>query len=1629
MTAPTDPVAAAEALLTAYTPGTKVWVQDAVEGWRVASVHSLVRSGDTVTVKVTDDLGKDVTTSTTIAKIAASKDSYELPPLKNPPMLEGIEDLTNLSYLHEPAVLHNIRTRYSQHNIYTYSGIVLIAMNPFQRVQLYTQDVVRAYSGKRRGELEPHLFAVAEDAFRGMIREKKNQSIIVSGESGAGKTVSAKYIMRYFAMADAGESGEDYFQAAEVTSPTNAAGMSEVEQQVLATNPIMESFGNAKTTRNDNSSRFGKYIELLFSQHAKIIGARIRTYLLERSRVIYQPETERNYHIFYQLVAGAPAAERKELGLQPHSYFHYLNQGGGSGTVPGVDDAAEFEITQRALSTIGVSVTVQWKLFRLLAALLHIGNIQITNLRNDEAYIADDDAAMAQTCKLLGVEVAEFKKWLVKKQIVTRFEKIVTNVNMVGAVAIRDSVAKFLYAGLFEWLVDKTNESLCPPEVANSYHSFIGVLDIYGFEHFKKNSFEQWCINWANEKLQQEFNQHVFKLEQEEYVKEQIKWSFIDFNDNKPCIELIEGRMGLLSLLDEESRLPSGSDKTLIAKFYNQFDKKHKFFGKPRFSNTSFIVHHFAHNVEYEIEGFIEKNKDTVPDELLALFNNAQFDFLHDVISAHKINKPSPVSSRATSPVMARSMGGGGKMSKPTLGSVFKQSLTQLMDTINATEVSYIRCIKSNSAKKPFEFEPQMVLSQLRACGVLETIRISTAGYPGRWTFVEFVERYYLLLPSKEWAQFKDIRGLCTKLLTRTIPDTDKYQIGMTKIFFRAGQLAYLEKLRTQRLNECVVMIQKNIKCALARKRYLKLRSAVISLQARVRGVHARKQARAIREAKAATVIQACFRRYLAQREFARTRSAVVTLQCAWRSYVARRELQRLREERAAIEIQAAFRGYRARMQYATARKRVILAQSCIRRYRARKELKALKLEAKSVNHYKEISYRLENKVVELTQSLDGKEKMVRQLNEVVKALEAQTKQWREKFEQAQSNQQQLKDKLQDAGSSSREMEAIMQQNKGLQSQLNAANDVIRSKDAEIAALQESLANFKATAQRQLRDRDQQQQQLLQQQEQLQQQQATEHQDRERERIAALARQEALIQESTQINVLKQEVIALKQQLEDEKAKHELATARPRRPSVDTLPPEALWRRQVTPLSQVSPTERMTSRGSFDALKRVRRHSSVEVWTEEMKAMVEVDPVNLLNGGHTPPRTVEEAIMEQEHTFSLLQDPKLESEILDGVIRNLPIPKHATQDASRRQIVFPAHILGLYSIKAWQHGMNSNMASFLKNATQAIEERVVASNFDDEVTNFWMSNLLELLSILKTSGLAGSASPGAAALAAARRTSIYMEGERLLNKTVVEVERAFTNLYFQWVRLVKKRMQKFIIPCVIENQSLPGFVAKDSSSLFRKFVSTQPTYTIEQLLDAIGQVWRVHKYYYVDDAIIRQTMSEIFKMVGVIAFNHLIMRKNFATWKRGMQIQYNVSRLTEWCSQHSLNEASLHLERLMQAAKLLQLNKATPTNLELYIEDLFDVCFLLSPTQISKLMSIYTVADFENPISPEILRAVASRSVSTDRSDVLLLEATPDTDNSWFSRPEPRKILGVEKYLPSDLEMDLPRVVLLFKFA
>ncbi|KAJ2939277.1 hypothetical protein O0L34_g13373 [Tuta absoluta] len=957
-----------------YTKDARVWVEHPEKVWESATVTSDFRSG--VLIVKLDASGE-------IRQIKI-KDEAKMPPLRNPSLLIGQNDLTSLSYLHEPAVLHNLRVRFCDRNaIYTYCGIVLVAINPYYDLPIYGDETIMAYRGQAMGDLDPHIFAVSEEAYTKLEREKRDQSIIVSGESGAGKTVSAKYAMRYFA-AVGGNASE-----------------TQVERKVLASSPIMEAIGNAKTTRNDNSSRFGKFIEIHFDNQYRISGASMRTYLLEKSRVVYQSAGERNYHIFYQLCAAQ--TQMPELHLDHQDNFQYLNQG-GSPNIEGVDDLKAFNETRNALTTLGVSETEQQNMFTVLACVLHLGNIELMSCDPDEpkdnqdgAYISSSDASLNAVCSLLGVSKAELSRWLTHRRIASAHEVIVSRMDIQRAAFARDALAKRMYGDLFAWLVSAVNRAL---DTGHTKKHFIGVLDIYGFETFEINSFEQFCINYANEKLQQQFNSHVFKLEQDEYIKEEISWKMIDFYDNQPCIDLIEDKLGILALLDEECRVPQGSDQGLVSKLHDKCSK-YQHFMKPRFGNAAFIIKHFADNVEYQSGGFLEKNRDTVSEEQLECIKSAtSCRLIHAMFASEgTVDQHStlpPPSRRRTTPSMpigsltqpAKRNSGPGKQ---TVGAQFRASLSALMRTLSATTPHYVRCIKPNDTKQAFVFDPARAVNQLRACGVLETIRISAAGFPSRWLYQDFFHRYRLLCPHKD-VDRNDIKATCERILKRHIKDPDKFQFGATKIFFRAGQVAYLEKIRADIQRLYCVRVQSCVRRFVARRKYLRLQRALRGLQARARGYLARQKAQEIRRNRAAIKIQRNVRGWLARLKYQRLRKLAIGLQAHARGYLARRLFKNKKLLKATITVQRYLRGYLARKRAAKMKRQIIVAQAAIRRFLARRQYKRLRIEARSLDHVKTLNKGLENKIISLQQRLGeamARNKMIEPLQQQIADLKA----------------------------------------------------------------------------------------------------------------------------------------------------------------------------------------------------------------------------------------------------------------------------------------------------------------------------------------------------------------------------------------------------------------------------------------------------------------------------------------------------------------------------------------------------------------------------------------------------------------------------------------------------------------
>ncbi|XP_012234909.1 unconventional myosin-Va isoform X2 [Linepithema humile] len=930
-----------------YVKGGRVWVPHPEKVWEGAVLLENYKQNQPTLRVHTEESNQ--------TRTLEIKSDVDLPPLRNPDILIGENNLTSLSFLHEPAVLYNLQIRFQRHSIYTYCGIVLVAFNPYNELPIYGNDTIWAYRGQAMGDLEPHIFAVAEEAYTKLERENHDQSIIVSGESGAGKTVSAKYTMRYFATVG------------------GSATETQIEKKVLASSPIMEAIGNAKTTRNDNSSRFGKFIEIQFNKNYHITGASMRTYLLEKSRVVFQMNEERNYHIFYQMCSAA--RRLPQLHLSDQDEFHYLNQGNNP-RIDGVDDLEYFEETISALTMLGFTSRQQDDMLRILAAILHLGNVDIKscvmkNAQDNEVdtescYISSSDRHLLIISELLGVEVNAMRKWLCHRKIVSTREVFLKPMNVEQAIGARDALAKHIYAELFNWIVTGINGSL---QTLAKAQCFIGVLDIYGFETFELNSFEQFCINYANEKLQQQFNQHVFKLEQEEYLKEDIEWTFIDFYDNQPCIDLIETKLGILDLLDEECRMPKGSDASWAEKLYAKCGKS-KHFEKPRFGTTAFLIHHFADLVQYETMGFLEKNRDTVMEEQVDVLRSSGNKLLRKLFCDEDPKLAVPHTRVKVSMQKSVPANASNKQNKKTVGSQFRDSLNMLMATLNATTPHYVRCIKPNDAKEAFDYSPVRAVQQLRACGVLETIRISAAGFPSQRTYGDFFQRYRCLCRFKEIRR-DDLKETCRRILARYIKDEDKFKFGKTKVLFRAGQVAYLEKLRAEKQRDACIMIQKTVRGMIHHNRYRKIRRSILGLQRYGRGYIARQKAEAVRRERAAVKIQAWIKGWVQRQWYLQVKRAILGIQTYGRGNMARTRYRIMRDNAAAITIQRFARGCLVRMACKKRLRNIIIVQSCIRKRQAKKIFRQLKAEARSVEHVKSLNKGLEMKIIRLQQKMD----------------------------------------------------------------------------------------------------------------------------------------------------------------------------------------------------------------------------------------------------------------------------------------------------------------------------------------------------------------------------------------------------------------------------------------------------------------------------------------------------------------------------------------------------------------------------------------------------------------------------------------------------------------------------------
>ncbi|XP_008938167.1 PREDICTED: myosin-3-like, partial [Merops nubicus] len=746
----------------------------------------------------------------------------------NPPKFDRIEDVAMLTHLHEPAVLYNLKDRYSSWMIYTYSGLFCVTVNPYKWLPVYNPEVVLAYRGKKRQEAPPHIFSISDNAYQFMLTDRENQSILITGESGAGKTVNTKRVIQYFATIAA---------SGDLAKKKESWVKGTLEDQIISTNPLLEAFGNAKTVRNDNSSRFGKFIRIHFGTSGKLASGDIETYLLEKSRVTFQLKAERSYHIFYQILSNKKPELLEMLLITTNPYdYPFISQGEIS--VASIDDQEELVATDAAIDILGFSPSERMGIYKLTGTILHYGKMKFKQRPREEQAEPDGTEEADKAAYLMGLNSADLLKALCYPRVKVGNEYVMKGQTVDQVHQAVNAISKSVYEKLFLWMVVRINQQL---DTKLPRQHFIGVLDIAGFEIFEFNSLEQLCINFTNEKLQQFFNHHMFVLEQEEYKKEGIEWEFIDFGmDLAACIELIEKPMGIFSILEEECMVPKATDTSFKNKLYDQHLGKSNNFQKPKpgkgKAEAHFSLVHYAGTVDYNITGWLEKNKDPLNETVVGLYQKSSMKILCNLyasfvgLSSHFPAEGGGIKKKGT-----KKKGSAFQ----TLSVLFRENLNKLMSNLRTTHPHFVRCIIPNETKTPGLMDHKLVLHQLRCNGVLEGIRICRKGFPNKILYGDFTQRYRLLnagvIPE---GQFIDSKKACEKLLSSIEIDHTQYKFGHTKVFFKAGLLGVLEEMRDDCLGQLIMQTQALCRGYLRRlelKRMFDRRESIFCIQYNIR--------------------------------------------------------------------------------------------------------------------------------------------------------------------------------------------------------------------------------------------------------------------------------------------------------------------------------------------------------------------------------------------------------------------------------------------------------------------------------------------------------------------------------------------------------------------------------------------------------------------------------------------------------------------------------------------------------------------------------------------------------------------------------------------------------------------------
>ncbi|XP_061139879.1 unconventional myosin-Vc isoform X2 [Syngnathus typhle] len=1575
-------------LIQLYTRYNRVWIPDAEHVWKSAEIVKDFHYGD-------DSLQLLLENGTEL-KLPVDSSPAELPPLRNPDILVGENDLTALSYLHEPAVLHNLKVRFLESRIiYTYCGIILVALNPYKQIHIYGDAIIHAYSGQNMGDMDPHIFAVAEEAYKQMARDQKNQSIIISGESGAGKTVSARYAMRYFAVV------------------SKSGSKTQVEDKVLASNPITEAIGNAKTIRNDNSSRFGKFTEISFDNRYRIIGANMRTYLLEKSRVVFQAESERNYHIFYQMCACAHLPHFKALKLLSADEFNYTGIGGDI-IIEGVDDRKGMEETQQTFSLLGLKEDFQSDVFKVLAAILHLGNVEIKSSGDDRSTISHSDSHLHIFCELLSVRADDLVRWLCNRKLVLVAETVVKPLHKDRAVNSRDALAKRIYAHLFDCVINKINKAL---QVPGKQHAFVGVLDIYGFETFDINSFEQFCINYANEKLQQQFNLHVFKLEQEEYMKEDIPWTLIDFYDNQPVIDLIEAKMGILDLLDEECLFPQGTDQSWLQKLYNYLDGN-PLFERPKLSNETFVIQHFADKVEYQCKGFLEKNRDTLYEELVAVLRVSKFAFLAQFFQEEGPSVPNikGIKVKPARPGVKST----NKQLRASVGAKFCSSLSLLMETLNATTPHYVRCIKPNDEKLPFEYDSGRVVQQLRACGVLETIRISAQSYPSRWTYFEFYSRYSILMTNEE-AGISDKTLACKDVLQRLIQDPNQYKFGRTKIFLRAGQVAYLEKLRLDRLRGACITIQKYVRGLIQRRNYQRLRQAAILIQHYIRGkktVRKAVSAANLKQGWSAVVIQRYWRGFRIKKSY---QTRVTDLQSQVDGLIIKKQSMEKMFEASSKEQQEKFDQIK-----------MTLLEDKETQAKLRKTAES-NLEIQRKEHDKELGFlkeelrKLKDERISLQMKLEDGDQMTADLQDQVGQLTKHVKvipDLRRDLSNLQNQKQTIERKMMQHSEEARaklhdisrlltgsvvKEEVILGLTADYSEKTYEAEDLL----AAFTGLEKATRTLENHRKEQKERYETQIEGLKQKVDYFQNENSSLHtlfteknnvNENIRQEVCRLSSENCVIPElKVQISELQRQKHECEVLVEEQRKELEEKAAEMKNNLQKRVEEASSKCRHFEEQAEVLEEVKTTLQDQIRDLQEETAHLNKQLQMErDAKIRLRLEAAELSSRN----LDFEEQLDQKERVIKQLENQMISLETAQK--SSSPGPKHYLgmlechkEDESRliqklildlkpkgvavNMIpVLPSYILFMCIRYADFMNDEEKLLSFM-NATITAVKKVTTNHQNDlALLSFWLSNMYQLLNCLKQY----SGEEEFSKQSTPRQLSNCLQNFDLSDHQQVVSDLAIC-IYHQLISAMERALTPAIVPGMLEHESLQGISSMKPRGFIKRSSKNNEdteTYTITFIIQRLSHFYTSMTQHGTEPHIVKQVVKQLLFHIGATTLNNMLLRKDMCSCRKGMQIRCNISYLEEWLQEKDLQNCHLidTLKPLTEAAWLLQVSKSTDDDAKAITE----TCVELNTVQIVKILNSYTPMDaFEKRVASSFVRKVQSLRQDHDSSAQLMMDA------------------------------------------